>query len=130
MIKKFIPIILFLLIPIGICAQESDINLNKPSELLIGEWIIDLRPTPESDGYFQSFVVESIEKNTFKGFFYGSQLEDSQLNKNWKKLYFAFTTRDQTNAYYHSGYLLNGKLFGITYCPNRKFAAPWTGVKK
>lgn len=122
--------LLVLFIPFGICAQEKNTDVVKPADTLIGEWNIDLRPTPEADGYFQSFMVEIIEENTLEGTFYGSKLENAILNTNWDKLYFAFTTRDQSNEYYHSGYLLNGKLFGITYCPGREFAAPWTGEKK
>lgn len=122
--------LLLLFNPFGIFSQEKNTDVVKPTDILIGEWTIDLKPTPESDGYFQSFVVEFINENTFKGTFYGSILENAILNSNWNKLYFAFTTRDQNNEYYHSGYLLNGKLFGITYCPNRNFAAPWIGVKK
>ena len=97
---------------------------------LIGDWIIDLRPTAQSEAYLQPFVVESIEDNTIKGTFYGSSLEDALLNDNWEKIYFAFTTKDSRNEYYHSGYLQDGKLFGISYCPNRNFTAPWTGTKK
>ena len=122
--------ILLLFVPFGIFAQEENVPVVKPADILIGEWTIDLRPTPESDDYFQSFIVEIIEENKFEGTFYGSKVEDSLLNTNWDKLYFAFTTRDQSNEYYHSGYLHNGKLCGITYCPNREFTAPWTGDKK
>ena len=98
--------------------------------MFVGVWTIDLRPTAESEGYFQPFIVKSIEANTFKGTFYGSELENPLLNENWEKLYFAFTTKDDNNEYYHSGYMYNGKLYGITYCPNREFTAPWTGEKK
>ncbi len=122
--------LLVLFIPFGICAQEKNIDILKRADTLIGEWNIDLRPTPEADGYFQSFIVEIIGENTLEGTFYGSELENAILNTNWDKLYFAFTTRDQSNEYYHSGYLRNGKLFGITYCPGREFTAPWTGEKK
>jgi hypothetical protein len=122
--------LLLCFITIPLVAQEKVNDIVALEDNLIGEWTIDLRPTPDADAYFQSFVVVSIEDNTFKGTFYGSQLENSLMNTNWDKLYFAFTTRDQNNEYYHSGYLLNGKLFGITYCPNRKFTAPWSGTKK
>ncbi len=121
---------LLLFISSNINAQENKIDDNNKTDRLIGEWTIDLRPTAESEGYFQPFVIESIDGNTFKGTFYGSELEKSLLNDKWEKLYFAFTTKDQSNEYYHSGYLLNGKLFGITYCPNREFTTPWTGEKK
>ena len=111
-------------------SQEE--NQTKPVDKqdLLGEWILDLRPTPDADGYFQPFVVESIEGNSFEGTFYGSPIEGSLLNDNWEKLYFAFTTKDVNNEYYHSGYLLDGKLYGITYCPNRSFTAPWSGSRK
>ena len=127
--KNILIISIFLLfVPLNSIAQAND--NTKTGDALIGEWTIDLRPTPESEEYFQSFVVQFIKENTFEGTFYGSQLENSLLNRNWEKLYFAFTTKDQSNEYYHSGYLQNGKLFGITYCPKREFAAPWTGLKK
>ena len=122
--------ILLLFVPIVLCAQEKSTLVDKPAEILIGEWTIDLRPTPKSDPYFQSFIVELTEENKFEGTFYGSKIENSFLNANWEKLYFAFTTKDQSNEYYHSGYVQNGKLFGITYCPNRELTAPWTGEKK
>ena len=122
--------ILFLFLSSIMTAQEERQTDISGKEALIGEWVIDLRPTPQAEGYFQPFIVESIEGNTIHGTFYGSNLENSLLNDNWEKLYFAFTTNDSANEYYHSGYLLDGKLFGITYCPNRKFTAPWTGSKK
>ena len=127
--KVFLITILSLFLSISNYGQEVVSNHSK-SDNLIGEWIIDLRPTPESEGYFQFFTVDSIDNNSFQGTFYGSELEKSLLNTNWDKLYFSFTSRDTSNEYYHSGYLLDGILYGITYCPNRKFTAPWTGRKK
>ena len=121
---------LFLSLSSIITAQEEEQSDTSYSAALIGEWVIDLRPTPHAEGYFQPFIVESIEGNTINGTFYGSNLENALLNDNWETLSFAFTTNDGTNEYYHSGYLLDGKLFGITYCPDRKFTAPWTGSKK
>ncbi|WP_422107950.1 hypothetical protein [Winogradskyella sp.] len=97
---------------------------------LSGKWTIDLRPTPDADGYYQTFEITDVDDKTFKGTFYGSSIENAQLNRNWEKLFFAFTTKDSTNTYYHSGYMLNGKIYGISYCPNRELTAPWTGIKK
>ena len=118
--KKSLLIILYLL-PALLSAQLSDLE---------GEWVIDLRPSPEAEGYYQPFKIISIEENRFTGTFYGSPIENALLNKNWEKIYFAFSTRDQDHAYYHSGYLMDGKLYGISYCPGRNFTAPWTGEKK
>jgi len=107
----------------------DDAAIPSGGESLIGIWTIDLRPTPDAEPYFQNFQVDRISGNTFQGSFYGSIVEDARLNRNWGKLYFAFTTRDQNHAYYHSGYMENGKLSGISYCPGRDFVAPWTGVR-
>lgn len=122
--QLFVTILFLSFIPINSVAQE---NIK---ESLIGEWKIDLRPTPTSEGYYQPFVILSIKENSFTGTFYGSEVENPLINNNWDKLYFAFTTKDSSNDYYHSGYLMDGKLFGITYCPNRGFTSPWTGEKK
>ena len=118
--KKYCLIIVFLL-PFLVSAQLSELE---------GTWTIDLRPTPDSEGYYQEFKVTQISEGTFEGSFYGSPVENSLINTNWEKLYFAFSTSDQNHSYYHSGYLLDGKLYGISYCPGREFTAPWTGTKK
>ena len=126
--RKLILITLLLLVPISIIAQDSTIKSPEQNDPLIGNWKIDLRPTPDSDGYYQSFDVKIVNGNTFSGTFYGSEIKNALINRNWTKIYFAFSTSDQSNEYYHSGYIEDGKLFGITYCPNREFTAPWTGV--
>jgi hypothetical protein len=113
----------------NIKAQEAE-SAMAPADPMIGEWTIDLRPTPDAEGYYQMFVVTAVEGNTFSGTFYGSPIENGFVNRNWDQLYFAFTTSDASNDYYHSGFLENGTLQGISYCPNRSFTAPWTGVKK
>jgi hypothetical protein len=128
--RKYTIIALFFLVPILTISQDLKNNSVETLDPLIGNWKIDLRPTPESDGYYQSFNVKTINKNIFTGTFYGSEIKNALINKNWDKIYFAFSTSDQSNEYYHSGFLENDKLFGITYCPNRKFTAPWTGIKQ
>jgi GH43 family beta-xylosidase len=106
----------------GIHAQQG--------EALKGQWTIDLRPEPEAEGYYQVFDVKGIEENIFTGTFYGSPIENGLINTSWDRLYFAFTTRDSNHEYYHSGYLENNTLYGVSYCPGRTFTAPWTGVKE
>ncbi len=109
--RKLIIITLLLLVPISIIAQDLTSNSYEQNDPLIGDWRIDLRPTSESDGYFQSFVVKMVNENTFSGTFYGSEIKSAIINRNWDKIYFAFSTSDQSNEYYHSGYLENDKLF-------------------
>ena len=129
--KTIISLLFLLLMSINSQAQNQETRMDTSrNDQLIGEWLIDLRPTPQSEGYFQDFVVISISDNRFTGTFYGSSLEQGLINNKWDKLYFAFSTKDQSNVYYHSGYLLDDKLFGMTYCPDRQFTAPWTGKRK
>lgn len=110
------------------CLEQSLPGRNPDS--MLGSWEIDLRPSPDADPYVQEFRVTGISGNTFQGYFYGSPVKQAKLNRNWNRLYFAFTTSDQTHDYFHSGYLLNGKLYGVSYCPGREFVQPWTGVVK
>jgi hypothetical protein len=103
---------------------------NPLLSTLEGLWEVDLRPDPEADPYTQEFRVTRVSANSFEGFFYGSPVESARLNRNWDELFFAFTTRDQTFEYYHSGYLRDGVLYGVSYCPGRELVQPWTGVRK
>ena len=57
------------------------------------------------------------------------KIENGLLNANWNELYFAFTTKDQNNTYFHSGRIENNKMYGLSYAPKRSLAAPWTGEK-
>jgi hypothetical protein len=127
---KNLIIVLFLFAPIYITAQDIIEKKTESNNFMVGNWQIDLRPTPESEAYFQSFIVETSDDKTFSGTFYGSDIKNALINNNWSKTYFAFSTSDQSNQYYHSGYIENNQLFGITYCPNRNFIMPWTGVKE
>lgn len=129
--RVLIMLMAIVLMPIYVFGQEvTDTLISESNSPLIGNWIIDLRPKPDADGYFQPFVVEAVLENAFTGSFYGSAIENGKLNTNWERLYFAFTTKDQSNEYFHSGYLENGALYGVTYCPDRDFVAPWLGEKK
>ncbi|MGI9547345.1 MAG: hypothetical protein ACR2MM_08920 [Flavobacteriaceae bacterium] len=118
--KKSI-LLLLLMVPCMGISQKTGLE---------GLWIIDLRPSPESPGYFQEFEVTKVSETGLEGSFYDSPIENGLVNKNWDQLYFAFTTRDQTFEYYHSGYMKDGKLFGNSYCPGREFTAPWTAKRK
>lgn len=108
-------------------AQKNDDARNAKEQDIVGEWKIDLRPTPNAEAYYQVFRVETVEENAMTGSFYGSQIENGLINTNWPEIHFAFTTSDATFSYYHSGFLKGTTLYGTTYCPGRKLVAKWTG---
>ena len=120
--RKVVLIFLLMMFSTPFMAQEATD--------LVGNWKIDLRPTPESDGYFQFFEVKAIEGNTFSGTFYGSPISGGLINTNWPKLYFSFTSSDNTHDYYHSGFMENGIVQGVSYCPGRAFVQPWVGKQE
>ena len=111
----------------AICFITASAWTQTDSNQLKGKWKIDLRPTPNAEAYYQSLEVSKINENVFSGKFYGSKIKNGFINKSWNKLYFAFTTSDSNHDYYHSGYLFEGKLYGMSYCPGRSFMAPWSG---
>ena len=108
--------------------NSSSLDISN-TDGLVGIYEIDLRPTPDAEAYFQKFEISSISEGTIYGTFYGSTIEKGQLNTQWDTIYFAFQTRDSSNVYYHSGRIEGDKVFGITYAPNRKLTAPWSGRK-
>lgn len=119
----------FFLVPILFLNTAVDISGQDSSSTIQGKWKVDLRPTPESEAYWQAFSISKVSGNQFSGTFYGSYFSNGQLNDKWGKTYFAFITKDRSNTYFHSGYLEDGQLYGVTFCPERKFTQPWTGYK-
>jgi hypothetical protein len=95
----------------------------------LGTWVIDLRPTPESEPYIKEFKFTKIDGKNFDGEFYGYPFSGGFLNTDWDKIYFAFTTADQSGTYYHSGYIGGNKVFGMSLNENRKLMLPWRGTK-
>ena len=116
-----------LLFVLSLLISQCCLAQQSPLE---GSWKIDLRPSPDAEPYYQTFEITEVTKTGIEGSFYGSSLEDTFINEEWERLYFGFTTKDQSSSYFHSGYLLDGEIYGITYCPDRGFIQPWTGEKK
>jgi hypothetical protein len=132
--KKIITV-LFLLVSSVVMAQVEKKNQvpvsNKPvADSALGTWVIDLRPTPDSEPYLKDFKFTKIEGKQFDGEFYGYPFTGGFLNLDWDKIYFAFTTADQSGTYFHSGYIEGNKVFGLTLNENRKFLLPWKGERK
>ena len=123
-------LLLSILSSYSISQIETIEKFNIQDGDLLGEWILDLRPTPDADPYYQTLIINSQNEKNFTGTFYGSSIQNTHLNKNWGKTYFAFKTTDESSEYYQSGYIVRDSIFGITYCPKRSFVMPWTGKRK
>jgi hypothetical protein len=106
--------------------SETTFDLDK----IKGTWLLDLRPDPNSEPYLKDFIITPKIGKEFSGEFYGTSFTTGFFNTDWENLYFAFTTKDKKNTYYHSGYIIDNKIYGISYSANRKFTSHWTGTKK
>ena len=96
---------------------------------LIGNWQVDLRPSPGSDPYYTDLNITEVKDNTFKGSYYGSPIKHGNINTSWGKLHFAFVTSDGSTTYHSTGQLIDGKLVGTTHALERDFLSVWTGEK-
>ena len=121
-------IIYLLLFVVATTAVKAQSAGNAGS--ITGTYIIDLRPTPSSEPYLKEFKFTKVEGKKFDGEFYGYPFTGGLLNLDWEKIYFAFTTQDQSGIYYHSGYVEGNKVFGITLNEARGFVLPWKGERK
>lgn len=119
---------IFFLILFAVCSSSYSVS-DDPNKLE-GTWQVDLRPTPESEPYFKDFEITLAGENSFTGKFYDTEFSGGLLNSDWSKIYFGFTTNDMSGKYFHSGYLSNDTLFGMTYSEGRSFVMPWLAVRK
>ena len=128
---KVISIFITLFIADSFFAQTDETKIIEHDlSQIAGVWEIDLRPTPKSQPYLEDFVIKLKEGNDFGGIFYDTKFDNGKLNLNWKKIYFSFSTKDDNNSYYHSGFIEGDKILGITFSPERNFTMPWNGEKR
>lgn len=119
------------------CAGQQSLSIKDTTSTeyqllnsLLGTWEIDLRPSPNASPYMKEFTVSKYEDGVLNGIFYDTPFKNGRINTSWGKIYFAFTTADNSGTYYHSGYLEDGKLLGSSFSPARGFMLPWFSVKK
>ncbi|MFM2361797.1 MAG: hypothetical protein RLZZ316_699 [Bacteroidota bacterium] len=124
--KKNLLSLLIIISTLTASAQQK-----KPvSDSAIGTWIIDLRPDPASAPYLKEFKITKITGKNFDGEFYGYPFTGGYINTDWDKIYFAFTTADQSGTYFHSGSIEGNKVSGLSLNESRQLFIPWRGQKK
>ncbi len=110
--------------------ETDDVLQGRLLKDLMGTWTLDLRPTPQSESYLKDFDITNFENGKLSGTFYGTDFKEGKINTAWGKIYFSFTTADQSNTYFHSGFIENGKIYGTSLSEGRNFMIPWFGEKK
>jgi hypothetical protein len=112
------------------CAASGPDTSPVSADFLIGTWTVDLRPMPTADPYYKTFVVTSVDGNSFEGTFYDTPVSEGRINADWGKLRIAFVTADGSGAYHHSAVLEDDRLEGMSNSTGRGFLAYWSAVKQ
>lgn len=124
--KKLITISIIAIVSI---ASSSAQTIN--SEDLLGLWEIDLRPEPNAEPYLQYFKVTEANETAIQGQFYGSPIRQGLVNRKFADTFMAFSTRDQSNTYYHFVRVIDeNTIDGLTYSADRRLIQPWKGKRK
>jgi hypothetical protein len=110
--------------------EKSENTEARLLKNLVGTWELDLRPSPESDVYKKDFDITGFSDGKLKGVYYGTEFNNGKINTAWGKIYFSFSTADQSGAYHHAGYIDSGKMYGTSRSDGRDFMIPWFGEKK
>lgn len=112
-------------------SKDTDEDVQKRLlKTLVGKWVIDLRPTATADAYLKDFTITDYSNKSLSGIFYDTPFENGKIHTDWGKIYFSFTTGDNSGTYFHSGYVENGKIYGTSFSEGRGFIMPWSGIKK
>jgi hypothetical protein len=118
---------------VSINVNDADVKAEvapSPSNL-VGSWDVSLYYDANSEPSKTEFVVTEVTAGTFKGTFYGSEIQNGRYTVKGNDLIFAGRTSDQSGAYWHSGRIRNGSLIhGQTLSDGRNFLMAWTGKRK
>ena len=123
----------------GAAAAAGDVSATTSAtfkatpEMLLGTWIVDLRPTPDAPAYLKKLVITSVAEGKLTGTFYdGSPLQAGRLNDtSGDFICFAFFTDPGEGAYNTSGRLVGpDRLEGMTLSTSRGFLLPWHAVRE
>ncbi|WP_281540959.1 hypothetical protein [Maribacter aestuarii] len=119
---------IFFSLTISIFSQD---NKETNTEVLLGEWKLDMSPQTKDDNNFALMRITSVEDNKMEGIFYreGVQLKNGQINTQRGIIYAALTSGDNSGDYNTSFYYDNGKLYGTTHAVDRDFLSVWIADK-
>jgi hypothetical protein len=113
-----------------VAAGQAPAVSAESASALLGNWKVDLGPTPSAAPYFQEFVVTKVNpNNTFEGTFYGAPISQARINTVWGTIRIAFVTTDQSGPYNHSAVLQGRTLEGLTNSTGRDFLSYWSAAK-
>ena len=122
-----------LALPFLAVAEDGKTAFKPAPEMLLGTWIVDLRPKPEAPAYLKKLVITSVADGKLTGTFYNdTPLQAGRINiTSSDYLCFAFFTDPGEGAYNTSGRLVSpDRLEGMTLSTSRGFLMPWHAARE
>ena len=126
--KNVVNFVWIALVTLSMTAQETP---KIDTEVLLGEWKLDMSPQNTSDNNFAMMRLTSVADQRLKGTFYreGVALKNGRINTQTGTIYGALTSGDNSGSYNTSFYYADGKLFGTTHAIDRGFLAVWVAER-
>jgi hypothetical protein len=100
------------------------------SASLAGNWLVDLRPSPDAPAYDKPMALAIAADGTITGTFYDSEIVGGRASASNGRVCFAFQTTDGAGPYQTSGCLVGGRILGQTWAEHRQFALNWSAVRR
>ena len=92
---------------------------------LNGSWSVDLRLNASAPAYSQPMELEIGADGAVTGSFYNTAIEAGRAADSNGRTCFAFTTRDGSGPYQHSGCLRGEVVEGQSWSTGRNFLLNW-----
>ena len=96
---------------------------------LAGDWIADLRPTPQAPAHLKPMTLTIAPDGTLTGSFYEHPIDLGQAGATNDRPCFAFRTHDGTGDYQSSGCLIGDRIEGQTWSEGRRFILTWAATR-
>lgn len=118
-------------VSINVNDTDEKIDVAPMPSALIGTWDVSLYSDPNTEPSKTEFVVTEVTAGTFKGTFYGSEIQNGRYTIKGNEIVFAGRTADLSGAYWHSGRMrANSIIQGQTLSDGRNFLMAWTARRK
>lgn len=104
--------------------------LSQPVSPLSGEWIVDLRSSPNDPAYLKPMVILVGSDGSMTGTFYDREIDKGRAGAVSGRACFALRTVDASGPYQTSGCLVGDQIEGQTWSEGRNFLLTWTAVRQ
>lgn len=104
--------------------------LAQPVSPLSGEWIVDLRSSPNDPAYLKPMVILVGSDGSMTGTFYDREIDKGRAGAVSGRACFALRTVDASGPYQTSGCLVGDQIEGQTWSEGRNFLLTWTAVRR